>query len=67
MLLLMASVKWQYVQADLLCRNISEVFFERERKETLINLNPAIAANFDKADEVIHRLRDILITVNNVV
>jgi type I restriction enzyme R subunit len=60
------SVKWKYVQAELLQRDISEVFVEKELKEALCRLNPAIAANPDKADEVIHKLRAILITVNNV-
>ena len=58
--------KWKYVQPDLLPRDISEVFLERELKEALCRLNPAIAANPDKAEEVIHKLRAILITVHNV-
>ena len=58
--------KWRYVQPDLLPRDMSEVFLERELKEALCMLNPAIAANPDKADEVIHKLRAILITVQNV-
>jgi type I restriction enzyme R subunit len=60
------SVKWKYVQADLLQRDIAEVLVEKELKEALCRLNPDIAANPDKADEVIHKLRAILITVNNV-
>jgi len=59
-------VKWKYIQADLLQRDITEVFVEKELKEALCRLNPAIAANPDKAEEVIHKLRAILITVNNV-
>ena len=58
--------KWKYVQPDLLPRDISEVFLERELKEALCRLNPAIADYPDKADEVIHKLRAILITVQNV-
>jgi type I restriction enzyme R subunit len=58
--------KWKYIQPDLLSRDITEVFLERELKEALCRLNPAIAANPDKADEVIHKLRAILITVQNV-
>lgn len=58
--------KWKYVQPDLLPRDISEVFLELELKEALCKLNPAISANPDKADEVIHKLRAILITVQNV-
>jgi type I restriction enzyme R subunit len=60
------SVKWKYVQADLLQRDITEVFVEKELKEALCRLNPDIAAHPDRAEEVIHKLRAILITVNNV-
>src|ERR1039458_89762 len=60
------SVKWKYVQADLLQRDIDEVFIEKELKSALCRLNPDIDRNPDKADEVIHKLRAILITVNNV-
>jgi type I restriction enzyme R subunit len=60
------SVKWKYVQADLLQRDITEIFVEKELKEALCRLNPDIAANPDRAEEVIHKLRAILITVNNV-
>ncbi len=60
------SVSWKYLQSDLLARDITEVFIEKELKAALCRLNPDIAANPDKADEVIHKLRAILITVNNV-
>jgi type I restriction enzyme R subunit len=60
------SVKWNYVQADLLHRDISEVFLEKDLKQALCRLNPAIEDNPDRADEVIHKLRAILIAVNNV-
>ena len=60
------TVKWKYVQPELLCRDITEVFLEKELKASLCRLNPEIAAHPDKADEVIHKLRAILITVNNV-
>lgn len=59
-------VKWKYTQSELLQRDITEVFVEKELKEALCRLNPPIAASPDKADEVIHKLRAILITVNNV-
>ena len=42
-------VKWKYVQADLLQRDITEVFVEKELKEALCRLNPAIATNPDRA------------------
>jgi len=60
------TVKWKYVQADLLQRDVTEVFVEKELKAALYRLNPEIAAQPDKADEVIHKLRAILITVNTV-
>ena len=60
------TVKWRYIQADLLQRDITEVFVEKELKEALCRLNPDIAANPERAEEVIHKLRAILITVNNV-
>jgi type I restriction enzyme, R subunit len=60
------SLGWKYVQADLLQREITDVFLEKELKEALCRLNPDIAAQPDKAEEVIHKLRAILITVNNV-
>jgi len=60
------SVKWKYVKPELLQREITEVFIEKELKEALIRLNPAIAANPEQAEEVIRKLRAILITVGNV-
>ena len=58
--------QWKYVPSEFLLRGITDVFLERELKESLIRLNPAIAENPDKAEEVIHKLRAILITVGNV-
>jgi type I restriction enzyme, R subunit len=60
------SAMWRYVQADLLSRQITDVLLEKELKAALCKLNPDIAANPEFADEVIHKLRAILITVNNV-
>ena len=59
-------VKWNYVQSDLLLRDSSDIFLEKELKDALIRLNPAIKDNPDRADEVIHKLRAILIAVGNV-
>ena len=59
-------VKWKYIQPELLPRQITEVFVEKELRAALCRLNPDIEANPEKADEVIHKLRAILITVNNV-
>ncbi len=60
------TVKWKYVQSELLQRNIEDVLLEKELTESLCRLNPEIAAQPERAEEVIHKLRAILITVNNV-
>ncbi len=60
------SVKWKYVQSELLQRNIDDVLLEKELTDALCRLNPEIAAQPERAEEVIHKLRAILITVNNV-
>lgn len=60
------AVKWRYVPCELLKRDISEVLLEKELKESLCRLNPDINRNPENADEVIRKLRAILITVANV-
>lgn len=59
-------VKWKYVQSELLIRNVDDILLEKELTEALCRLNPEIAAQPERAEEVIHKLRAILITVNNV-
>lgn len=60
------TVKWKYVQSDLLSREIDQVLVEKELKQALCRLNPDIQAQPERAEEVIHKLRAILITVGNV-
>ena len=60
------AVKWKYVQSELLRRDITDVLVEHELKDALCRINPDIATHPERADEVIHKLRAILITVNNV-
>ncbi len=57
---------WQFVASSELKRSITEVLVESELKEALIRLNPEINANHELADEVIYKLRTILIAVNQV-
>jgi len=57
---------WEYVPAETLGRELTEVLLEKELKQSLIRLNPSIHQNPDYADEVIRKLRSILITVSNV-
>ena len=59
-------IQWQYLLASELLREHSEVLVESELKKALVRLNPDIAAQPDCADEVIYKLRSILLTVNSV-
>ncbi len=59
-------VTWKYVQSEILQRNIDDVLLEKELAKALCRLNPEIAVQPERAEEVIHKLRAILITVNNV-
>lgn len=60
------TVKWKYIQGELLQRSCDDILLEKELSEALCRLNPEIAAQPERAEEVIHKLRAILITVNNV-
>jgi type I restriction enzyme R subunit len=57
---------WQYVSPQALNRSVNEVLIEATIKEALIRLNPSISAVPDRADEVIYKLRAILISVNQI-
>ncbi len=61
-----SGLNWEYKAPEALKREITEVFIESELKEKLIVLNPSIATSPDKADEVIHKLRAILLSVGNM-
>src|SRR5690606_26709688 len=58
------AVQWVYQSAEELNRGVNEVLVEAELKNALIKLNPAISAQHELADEVIYKLRAILISVN---
>lgn len=60
------SIKWKYVQNELLRRSTEDVLLGNELSEAICRLNPEIASHPERAEEVIHKLRAILITVNNV-
>ena len=57
--------RWLYTPASELSREITEVLVETELKHALIELNPEIAALPERADEVIYKLRSILLSVNS--
>jgi type I restriction enzyme R subunit len=58
--------QWVYQSADELARGVNEVLVESELKATLLRLNPEIAQRPELADEVIYKLRAILISVNQI-
>ena len=60
------SAQWQYVSADKLNRGVNEVLLESELKAALIRLNPEIAQLPTRAEEVIYKLRAIILLVNQV-
>lgn len=61
-----SSSQWVYKSTQELERGINEVLLESEVKKALIRLNPEIAKRNELADEVIYKLRAILISVNQV-
>jgi len=54
---------WHYVAPADLPRQPQEVCVEQHVRAALIRLNPSIAAQPDRADEVLHRLRAIVLAV----
>jgi len=54
---------WKYVPGPQLPRQNNEVMVESWVRETLIKLNPEIAAQPDRADEVIYNLRACILSV----
>lgn len=56
--------QWSYKSADQLKRGVNEVIEEEELRNALIRVNTEIASQPERADEVIYKLRAILISVN---
>ena len=54
---------WHFIGPNNFARQSHEVLDERALREALIRLNPAIASQPDRADEVMHKLRAIVMTV----
>ena len=57
---------WQYKSPQELNRSVNEVLLESELKQSLVRLNPEVTQNPDLADEVIYKLRAILLSVHQV-
>ena len=54
---------WTYIPAENLPRMDSDVLVESMVKDALIRLNPAIAEETSRADEVIYKLRTVILSV----
>ena len=65
MLTSLKSNGWKYVSPEELPREYSDVMVETMVKEALIRLNPEIAEEPSRADEVIYKLRTIILTVQS--
>jgi len=58
--------QWVFKSSEEIQRSVNEVLVESELKEALIRLNPDITTKPELADEVIYKLRAVLIAVNQV-
>src|SRR2546429_576755 len=58
-----AGTNWSYVSGPEVPRQTGDVMVESWLRESLINLNPEIAAQPDRADEVIYNLRACILSV----
>ena len=58
------NANWRYLQSEQLDRGVNEVLVESELRNALIRINPEIQQEPSRADEVIYKLRAILISVN---
>lgn len=56
---------WAYIPSTQLERRTNEVFVESMVRDALVRLNPEIAEEPEKADEVIYRLRTIPMSVSS--
>jgi len=56
---------WKFVPSSSLPRDHKDVFVEEYLRQALIRLNPEIAKDSDRADEVIYKLRAVLLSVNS--
>ena len=54
---------WRYIPSEELPRMYSDVLVEPMVKEALIRLNPEIAEDPSRADEVIYKLRTVILSV----
>ena len=58
-------LKWRFIHGNDLPRNSNEIFIEEWLKIALCKLNPEIEKEPNKADEVIYKLRGVLLESSN--
>lgn len=56
---------WKYIEAENLPRQHNDVMIEPMVKEALIRLNPVIAEEPSRADEVIYKLRSLILSTHD--
>lgn len=61
----LAQLGWAHIQGDLLDRRLEQVFLERDLVDALVRLNPVIAADPQRADEVVKQLRTLCLAVDD--
>jgi len=54
---------WKFIDSENVPRELSDVIVESMVKESLIRLNPEIAAEPSRADEVIYKIRSLILSV----
>ena len=59
----LSGLGWHFIESQHLRRQVHEVLIEDNIREALVRLNPEIAAHPDQADEVLYRLRALLMGV----
>ena len=55
---------WEYIPPEELDRKESDVMVESMVRDALIRLNPEIAADDSRADEIIYKLRTLFLSTN---
>ena len=61
----LSGLGWHYLSHENLPRQPQEAIVEEHLRDALIRLNPTIAANPDRADDVLYQLRAIIMGVRS--
>ena len=56
---------WEYIPADQLGRDESDAMVEPMVRDALIRLNPEVAEDESRADEIIYKLRTLFLSTNS--